>query len=152
MAKSLTVGNETFQYPETGTKPGWGEDATGWAVAVTNRLGLLTGPNDINCTSVVIANNQTSAADIGTGASSLSFPSAAVRSFVVTYNVVRGTAVEAGEMEGVFNGTIWTLSHEHTDCAGMCFQMCTCNNGRVQYFSDCGCAGTIKFRARTLDN
>ena len=149
MSKSLTVGNETFQYPEEGTKPGWGEEATCWAVAVTNKLATLSGVNDINCTCVVIANNQCSAANIGSGASALSFPTASVRSFVVSYAVTRGTTVETGEMEGVFDGTTWAFSNDITGCAGMSFQIT--NAGQVQYFSDCGCAGIIKFRARTID-
>ena len=149
MSKSLTIGNETFQYPEEGTKPGWGEEATDWAVAATNTLGTLSGVNDINTTCVVIANDQCTAASVGTGASALSFPTASVRSFVVSYAVTRGTTVETGEMEGVFNGTSWAFSNAITGCAGMNFQIT--NAGQVQYFSDCGCIGTIKFRARTID-
>lgn len=149
MSVSLTIGSETFQYPEPGTKPGWGEDATCWAVAATNRLATLSGANDINTTCVVIANNQCAAASVGTGASALKFATSAVRSFVVSYNVIRGTTVETGTMEGVYNCTSWAFSNVTTGCAGMSFQIT--NAGQVQYFSDCGCAGTIKFRARTID-
>ena len=149
MSKSLTVGSCTFQYPEEGTKPGWGEEATCWAVAVTNRLATLSGTNDINCTCVAVVNDQCTAASVGTGASALSFPTATVRSFVVSYAVTRGTSVEAGEMEGVYSGSAWSFAHNHVGCAGMCFQITA--GGQVQYFSDCGCAGTIKFRARTID-
>ena len=149
MSKSLTVGSCTFQYPEEGTKPGWGEDATCWAVAVTNRLATLSGTNDINCTSVTIANNQCAAANVGSGASALSFPPASVRSFVVSYAVTRSTSVESGEMEGVYNGTTWSFAHNHIGCAGMCFQITA--GGQVQYFTSCDVAGTIKFRARTID-
>ncbi len=149
MSKSLTVGNETFQYPEEGTKPGWGEEATGWAVAVTDTLGTLSGVNDITCTSVAIANNQACAANVGSGATALTFPTATVRSFVVSYAVTRGVSVESGEMEGVYNGSTWAFNLSSVGCAGMCFQITAA--GQVQYFSDCGCTGTIKFRARTID-
>ena len=152
MSKSLTVGNETFQYPEQGTKAGWGEEATCWAVAVTNTLATLSGPNDINCTCVAIVNNQACAANIGTGASALSFPTSSVKSFEVTYAVTRGACncyVESGTMEGIYNGTSWAFSHSHVGCAGMDFQITAA--GQVQYFSDDSTAGTIKFRARTID-
>ena len=149
MSKSLTIGNEAFQYPEEGTKPGWGEEATCWAVAVTNRLATLSGTNDINCTCVALANDQCTAANIGSGASALSFPTASVRSFVVSYAVTRGASVEAGEMEGVYSGSAWSFAHNHVGCAGMCFQITAA--GQVQYFSSCDVVGTIKFRARTID-
>ena len=152
MSKSLTVGTTTFQYPEQGTAPGWGECATDWACAVTVRLATLSGSNDINCTCVVILNNQCSAQDIGAGASALKFATATVRSFVTTYAVTRGACccvVEAGEMEGVFDETNWAFSHNHVGCAGMNFQITAA--GQIQYFSDCGTAGNIKFRARTVD-
>jgi hypothetical protein len=155
MAKTLTIGSESFLYPEQGTKPGWGEEATCWAVAVTNLLGTLSGPNDINTTCVAIANNQCTAANVGTGASALSFSNAAVRGFEVVYAVTRtdpccAVVSEYGTMEGNYNGTSWSFAHEHVGCAGMCFQITAA--GAVQYFSDaCGGAGTIKFRARTTD-
>ena len=152
MSKSLTIGNETFQYPEQGTKPGWGEDATCWAVAVTNKLATLSGTNDINTTCVAIANNQSSAANVGTGASALSFPTALVRSFVVSYAVTRGACccnVESGELDGVYNGTSWAFSNSQVGCAGVSFQITAA--GQVQYFSDNSATGTIKFRARTID-
>jgi hypothetical protein len=149
MSVSLTIGSETFQYPQEGTKPGWGEEATAWAVAVTNKLATLSGPNDINCTCVVIANNQSCAQNVGTGASALSFPVSAVRSFEVCYAVTRGTSVESGQMYGVYDGSDWSFRHEHTDCAGVCFQITP--TGQIQYFSTDDVAGTIKFRARTID-
>ena len=149
MSKSLTIGSCTFQYPEAGTKPGWGDDATCWAVAVTNKLSTLSGINDICNTTVCIANNQITAANVGSGTCALSFPVATVRSFVVTYAVLRGAVAEAGEMEGVYDGCVWSFAHNHIGCAGMCFQIT--GAGQVQYFSSCASVGTIKFRARTID-
>lgn len=149
MSKSLTIGTCTFQYPEAGTKPGWGEEAACWAEAVTNKIATLSGPNDICTTSVSITNNQCTAANIGSGVSALSFSTSAVRSFVATYAVIRGSNAESGELEGVWNGTSWALTNSFTGCAGMCFQITTA--GQIQYFSDCSSAGTIKFRARTID-
>lgn len=160
MSKSLTIGNETFLYAEQGTAPGWGECATNWACAVTTTLATLSGVNDINTTEVGICNDINACnpcpcklvKNIGSGVSALSFSNASVRSFLVNYNVTRGSCccvVEAGEMEGVYDGTVWDFSHNHVGCAGMDFQVTS--SGVVQYFSDCGTAGNIKFRARTID-
>ena len=155
MSKSLTIGSETFLYPEQGTKPGWSEESTDWAVAVTNKLATLSGVNDINTTCVAVANNQCAAANIGSGASALSFPTSSVRAFVVSYAVTRtdpccAVTVESGEMEGVYNGTAWSFNHSHIGCAGMCFNITPA--GQVQYLSDATKgAGTIKFRARSID-
>ena len=158
MSKSLTIGSCTFQYPEAGTKPGWAEPATDWACAVTTTLATLSGVNDINITCVAIVNCQCTAASVGTGASALKFTTAGccgVRSFVAPYAVTRTDpccviTVEAGEMEGVFDGSTWAFSHSFVGCAGMNFQICNCN-GQVQYFTDaCGGPGTIKFKASTF--
>ena len=158
MSKTLIIGSCTFQYPEAGTKPGWAEAATDWAVAVTNTLGTLSGVNDLCITCVSILNCQCTAASVGTGVSALKFSTAGccgVRSFVVTYAVTRtdsccAITVESGNMEGAFNGATWAFSNEFVGCAGMAFQICDCN-GQVQYFSDgTKGAGTIKFKASTL--
>ena len=154
MAKTLTVGSCTFQYPEQGSKSGWGEEATDWAVAVTARLGTLSAANDIDLTSVCIANNKACATNVGSGACTLSFSNTAVRSFEATYVVLRTDACcvilsENGNMSGSWNGTAWAFSVEQIGCAGMCFQISTA--GQIQYFSDaCAGAGTMKFKASTI--
>lgn len=150
MSKTLTIGSESFQYPVEGTKPGWGEEATDWATAATNAINNVFGPNDITTTCVVIANNQTCAQPVGgTGATSLSFSSTVVKSFVVTYAVTRTTSVETGQMEGIYNGTTWEFSNSSTGDAGVTFTITAA--GQVQYFSTNNVAGSIKFRARTID-
>lgn len=155
MAKSLTIGSCTFQYPEQGTKAGWGEEATNWAVKATSVLNTLSGANDINLTTVSILNDQSSAVDVGSGACTLSFSTAAVRSFDATYFVVRTDSccvvtAESGTMTGVYNGTTWSFTVEHDGCAGMCFEINSC--GQVQYYSDSTKgAGTMKFKAATID-
>lgn len=153
MSKSLTIGSCTFQYPESGTKPGWGEEATDWAVAVSNKLNTLSGTNDINITSVCICASA-SCATIGSGGDAFKFPTSAVRSFTATYNVARTDAccvvtVEAGTMFGVWNGSSWDFSYNFVGCAGMCFSIASC--GHVQYSSDaCKGSGTIQFFARSV--
>ena len=149
MSVTLTVGSETFEYPEQGTKSGWGKPATDWASAVSTRLGALSGPFDIDITDAIIADNQSSAADVGTGVNILSFSKTVVRSFVVTYEVTRGTVVETGTMTGINDGTNWTFQHDHLGDAGMDFEITSA--GVVQYFSTNALAGTIQFSAKTLE-
>lgn len=149
MSKTLTIGSETFEYPEQGTSPGWGENATDWAVATTNKLGTLSGPNDINTTTFPIADSQSAAVDVGTGATSLLFSTSAVRSFEVSYSVIRGSDVETGTMEGIWNGSAWSFSHSFTGDAGMDFEITA--GGQVQYFSDTKGTGTMVYRARVFD-
>jgi len=67
----------------------------------------------------------------------------------VVYSVIRGSTVETGEMNGIWNGSAWTFSHEFTGDAGMDFEITTA--GQVQYFSDSSSAGTMVYRARTID-
>ncbi len=103
----------------------------------------------------MILNAQCTATNVGSGACTLSFSNAAVRSFEATYVVTRTDTccvvlAESGTMAGNYNGTSWSLSHDHVGCAGMDFSINAC--GQVQYFSDATAgAGTIQFRAKTID-
>jgi hypothetical protein len=154
LAKTITVGSCTFLFPEQGTKAGWGEVVTDTVCALATRLASISGANDIDLTTACICNNRSTATAVGSGAAALSFATSAVRSFDVTYVVVRTDAccvvlTEDGNMTGSYNGTAWTFNNEHTGCAGMCFQIASC--GQVEYFSDaCAGAGTIKFTAFTI--
>ncbi len=154
MAITLVVGSCTFLFPEQGQKAGWGEVVTDWACAVTSRLSSISGPNDIDLTTVCITNNKSTATAVGSGAAALTFPVSAVRSFDVSYEVTRTCGacvlVESGSMSGGYNGTLWNFSWViDSGCAGMDFQIASC--GQVQYFSDaCAGAGTMKFSAKTI--
>jgi hypothetical protein len=155
VAKSLTVGSCTFLFPTQGQKSGWGEVLTDWACAVSTRLNAISGANDIDLTSACISNNQTSAANVGTGSATLSFSTSAVRSFDASYVVVRtdcccAVTVEKGCMTGAWNGTAWAFSvFDITGCAGMSFSITAA--GQVQYVSDSTKGtGTMKFTAKTF--
>ena len=164
MSKELTVGNQAFQYPIDGTKPGWGEEATGWAEAMTDAMATVFGPNDIPTTIVAIANNINNLTlgaggplDVGAGPTSLSFPPSSVRSFLVTYAVTRddelsqpdSIIVESGEMEANYNGSEWNFFHSHLGDAGVDFSITP--SGQIQYYSNDFGHGTIIFRAKTVD-
>lgn len=48
MSKQLIIGNQVFSYPEQGTDPGWGAEATAWAEAVSDAINGLSTPGDIS--------------------------------------------------------------------------------------------------------
>lgn len=155
MARSMTVGSCTFLFPTQGQKSGWGEVLTDWACAVSTKLATVSAANDITLKTVCIANNQSVAANVGTGAAALSFSTSAVRSFDVDYVVLRTdccsvVTTESGKMTGNYNGTSWQFSvHDVTGNAGMAFSITSA--GQVQYYSDATKgAGTIKFKASTI--
>lgn len=154
MSIPLTIGNQTFDYPESGDAPNWGEEATAWAEAVSDLLATLQGPNDIALTTATIANNTSSPTNIN----GLAFNNAAVRSATIDYAIYRVTntteLAEAGTLHIVYkNGAnAWNVVRSHNDEGGVDFTVLA--SGQVQYtstnVSGTGYSGTIKFRARTI--
>lgn len=160
MAVSLTVGSKTFEYSEQGASPGWGEQNTLWASAITDRVALFSGANDKTTTNF---NFSASACMVSVSCLQFTGGTAAgtVRSFEVAYTANRTcgsciTAQESGTMEGVYDGADWDFGHNHVGCACVCFVITSA--GQVQiYASDGTCcsdgnSGSVKFRARTIDN
>lgn len=154
MAKNLQIANEIFQYPENGENPGWGEEATAWACAVTEALSDLIGPNDILLTSAALGNNISTATDIP----SFRFNMAEVLSFEATYYIERiyefGTQniTEEGKIYGRYDGTDLFISQEANNDSGVRFDATA--SGQLQYTSDelpNFTSGTIRFRAKTID-
>jgi len=155
MAIQLTVNNQIFDYPENGEQPGWGEDATAWAEAVTDLLQTLQGDNDIPLTSFTILDGQTNQNVTG-----LVFNLTQVTQFQIEYFIQRNgtaTAVETGIIQGVWDGTNISFSQETTSVdsvateVGVTFSALT--TGQFQYSSSVfpGHTGsTMKFKATTI--
>lgn len=156
MAKTLTINNIPFEYPDKGDEPGWGGDATSWAEEVTRSLTDLIGPDDILQTAFDVANNQATLADV-TG---LAFNAASVRSSVITYSVYRVSDsspsgnTETGIMHLVYdNNAGWALGiADVVGNSGVNFDIT--GTGQIQYTStDIGnlnYQGVMKFSARSL--
>jgi hypothetical protein len=153
----LTVNNTSYNYPDPGQEPGWGEDATAWAEAVTSVLNFLVAPGDIINSTASIQNNITVPTDV----SACVFDGAVTRAANVTYQVTRKTddLVTGLVQEGTLllnynpNGGTWTLSQTYScDELGVSFSIT--NGGQVQYTSSdvtgANYEGVIKFSARTL--
>lgn len=114
MTKSLQVSNDIFEYPVQGTGAGHGEDATGWAEAVTAALANFLGPNDILLTSANLANNASTPQIIP----GLSFNTGQVQHINVEFLIVRifnsgsNRSVESGKVYGNYNGSDFRISVE----------------------------------------
>jgi hypothetical protein len=159
VAKTLTVNGEDFEYPTNREPAGWGEDATGWAEAVTNVLSNVTGTGDILLTDATINNNQSSPANV----TSLSFDPANVRGAVVIYTIYRVTT-STGATEATETGTIyvgykstagtWDITVVGSANAGVTFSITA--GGQIQYtstnFSGSSYSGVMTFKAQALPN
>jgi hypothetical protein len=159
MPISLVVNNITYNYPSPGEDPGWGEDATGWAEAVTEVLNSILGPGDLLETTFSVANNQATLANI-TG---LFFNPSSVRAAVIEYSIYRVSTsnlsgnAESGVLEIIYDDSAaasnkWLIKRDHNGDAGIDIDIL--DSGQIQYkSSDIGAAGyigTMKFRARSL--
>lgn len=160
MSRELIVNGTTFQYPDPGDEPGWGEDASDWAEAVTEVLDTLLGSNDILETSFTVANNTVSVTNV-TG---LLFNTSTVRSAVIEYSIYRrSNSTPSGKAEaGIMNMVFDNDASSGNKCllaigpsvgnAGVTFSVT--DAGQIQYTSsDIGTAGYIGefvFNARTI--
>lgn len=158
--RTLVVGNQSFNYPDQGEDPIWGENSTEWAVAITDAIADLQTTGDIAQTSASIANNQSSPATIA----ALLLDTSNVRSAEISYAIYRistsnpsGNA-ESGVIYAIYDdsassGNKWQISQEYTGNAGVVFSIA--DNGQFSYTStdigSLGYSGIIKFRSRSLN-
>lgn len=160
MSTPLTINNNTFNYPSPGDDPGWGENATGWASAVTTAINNLLGPGDIIETTFNIANNIST----NTNIVGLLFNPTSVRAAVIEYSMYRRSntnpsgTVEEGTITLIYDndasaGNKWKLTREANFDAGIDIDIVD-STGQLVYQSTnigaTGYSGTMKFRARTL--
>jgi hypothetical protein len=151
---NLTVNGVTYNFPDPGTPPGWGEAATSWAEAVTEVLNSLVSPGDLINITASINNNVT----IATNVTGCIFSSVQTRAANVTYQVVRSVTgsniSETGTLLLHFDPTLgWSLTRSFTGGdAGIDFSVS--GSGQVQYtssnLSGTSYEGLIKFNAKTL--
>lgn len=158
MAIELVISGTTYNYPENREQPGWGEEASAWAEAVTTVLSNVTGTGDILQTSASIGNTATTANITG-----FSFDPSSVRGAVCEYSIYRKTDTTAEEKVEV--GTIYVTYKTQNDVfdivvvgsGGSGVTLSITSAGQMQYTIAAGdvlaganYSGTIKFRARAL--
>ena len=117
MSIPLVIAGTTFNYPQSGQDPNWAEEASSWAVAVTEVLNTLLGPGDILQTSVAIEDG----ISVATNINGLLFDSGTVRAANINYSIYRisdsnpsGNA-ETGVIYLIFDDSLpegekWTLT------------------------------------------
>lgn len=132
----LKVNNTIYNYPDPGTEPGWGNDATEWAKAITEAVDSLAGAGSIVETQSIIANN----ISVATPVAGLQFNSALTKSAIVFYRIFRDTDIttpvtEQGELQITLDNTTWKLSRTITvgDSAGVLMDIDSV--GQVNYTS-----------------
>lgn len=153
--RKVQIGNEFYDYPEAGEGSGHGDEATEAFVAVTDVLKDLQGPNDILETTAVLANNQTTLANIP----GLSFDTGTVRRIEVQFIIKRiydagtSTVLESGTINGNYDGIDFDISIESVgQDTGVTLSIN--GSGQFQYTSSNlinHVSSEIKFRAKTLD-
>lgn len=158
MSKQLIVNNKTFNYPQQGEDPTWGNDAADWASEVTTVLNDLVTPGDILQTTFTIANNQSSTANI----EGLLLDTGNVRSAVIEYSIYRVSTsqpsgnAESGTIHAIYDtsaatGYKWTITVETTGDAGVSINVT--DTGQFTYTSTdigtLGYSGIMKFRSKS---
>ncbi len=152
----IVINNTSFNYPDPGSEPGWGADATDAMVEVAEVLATIQGVDDIAETTFNVANNISSAMDVV----GLAFNPSTVRSAIVDYSLYRNTdsteLAERGSLNLIYKngatpGSKWSIGRVlFGDDAGLSFTMT--DAGQIQYtstnLSGTGYAGEMKFEAK----
>lgn len=154
MSKLLTIGSTTYEIPNQGDNPEWGENVTAWICGANAALASVQGANDILLTSATLSNNQTSAANIP----GLLFNTAQVEAVEIDYFITRtfdsgtSTTVERGKILGVYDGSDFFISTQAVGDAGVSISVLS--SGQFQYTSTDltnHTSSTIRFEAKTTD-
>lgn len=141
MSKTLTIGEESFEYPTENQASGWGSEATDFAAKVAERLNTLTPAGSIDLTTFAILGSQTDADVTG-----FIFDSGTVVAFSAFYYVSRvSSGYETGWIEAVYNGSLWEYSIRPTGDANITLEVTS--TGQIRYTTTGADAGTMKFRS-----
>jgi len=146
----LIVNNTTFNYPDPGAEPGWGEDATGWAKAITDAINSLSPAGTLNEAQAAIDNNQ-----VDQEVSGLLFSYLLTKTATVLYRIQRDTdsmspIVEQGYLYILYDNGTWLMSREITAGSPTGVQLDIDAAGQVKYTSTdltgANYTGSIKFK------
>lgn len=133
MPRVLTINGTPYNYPLAGENPGWGEDASAWAQAVTDIINTLSGSNDISTTTVNINDNVT----VFTNINGAKFQTPGTKAFTLYYVVNRSNGTTAfneyGRLDGLYTGTDWIMSRNFEGDSGL--DLTITSLGQIQYKS-----------------
>ena len=160
MSTPLIVNNQTFNYPTDREDPGWGENASSWAEAVTDVLNTILAPGDILTTTFNINDDVT----VPTNIQGLAFDPSLSRSANIVYSIYRASTdapsgnAETGELTIIYDnnatsGSKWQLAQTKNGEAGVVFAIT--DLGQFTYLSTeinagaGGYVGIMKFSAKS---
>jgi len=160
MSIPLVVNNKTFNYPSDNQDPGWGADASDWAVEVTDVLNTILAPGDILETTFNI-NDDTSTP---TQVQGLAFDPSLSRAATIVYSIYRTSTdtpsgnAEAGEITIIYDnnasvGQKWKMIQKKNGEAGVVLTIS--DLGQFSYTSTeinlgaGGYVGIMKFSAKS---
>jgi hypothetical protein len=118
MSIKLTLGDDVYDYPTTGTI-NYGEEATNWAEKVSTILRQISGPGDIPLTEVDLIGTDTGT-EITGNITNLLFDTAFTQSIEVngfltrTYVDATPDQVEQFTIKGAYNGTEINFSVDYS--------------------------------------
>lgn len=164
---NLKVNSKTFNYPDTGTEPNWGKNATDWAKEVTTVLDSSNGLGTITETQSTIENNISSS--LPKTIAGLIFNSSLTKGATVEYRIYRKSqnSVEKSE-QGILNINYsqidplnkWSITREITNGEPALVYLDIDNNGQVKYSSsdvlvntptvDTNYEGYIRFKTSSI--
>lgn len=111
MSKKLIVGDEVYDYPDTGDG-NYGENATGWAEDITSIAAEVRGPGDLPTQKTTNLKVGADDGDYITGTiKNLKFDTAYVQNLTITgfitrtYSDVTPTQIESFTIKGSYDGT-----------------------------------------------
>lgn len=144
MSKTLIVNNKTFDYPSDGQDPGYGGQATDWAVEVTSVLNTILAPGDILSTTFDINDNVTVPLQI----QGLAFDSSLNRSAVIQYSIYRTcTDSPSGNAE---SGTI-SIIYDNLAPVNQKWKMTQNKNGEAGVVLTISDLGQFSYTSSNLD-
>lgn len=143
MSIPVVIGSTTYNCPNQGQNPAWGNDLSDIIQALAAVANNVQGPGDILSTTFPVANNVVSASNI-TG---LAFNSSVVQGAIVQYSIYRTSSTPSEVAEtGVILlsykpvANTWIFSQTTNGFSGITFSIT--NAGQFQYTSsDIGSTG-----------
>jgi len=140
----LNIGGQSYNYPDPGREPGWGEDATAWAEAVTEAIGSSFAAGDIR-----------GSVDLPPAATATNVESMLINSVdsvagEVLYYVSGPTQFQTGKLTLTRTSSNWRLTREYVGDSIPLILTVT-SSGQIQYTLGGSDTLTIKFRFSTVE-
>lgn len=156
----VIINNKSFNYPDDGSDPSWGQDATDAFVEVADVLNTILSPGDILETTFNINDNTSISATI----QGLAFDPSLNRSANIAYSIYRTSTdtpsgnAETGEISIIYDnnasmGNKWQISQTKNGEAGVVLSIS--DLGQFSYTSNQinlgagGYVGIMKFSAKS---